>query len=131
MAKPPDDETDEKPLDPATERVRRRLVRFMAINLGILFAAVIIVIGAIVYRSVSTRTSQQAQATAPVGDAAVPNGETIEGDIALPVGSRIVSQSWSGNRLSLQVEGLNREQSLVVYDLAQRRVVARLKVTWE
>jgi hypothetical protein len=38
-------------LDPATERVRRKLVRFMAINLGILFVALMAVVIAIVYRA--------------------------------------------------------------------------------
>ncbi|MBN9071482.1 MAG: fimbrial protein [Rhizobiales bacterium] len=124
MPKPIDDENEEKPLDPAVERVRRKLVRFVAINLGLLFAAVIVVIAAVVYRSTSARTPAAA-------DIAVPSGEAIEADIPIPSGSRIVSQSWSGNRLSLQVEGINREQSLVVFDLAQRRVVARLRISWE
>ena len=48
------DDKDEKPLDPAAERVRRKMVRFMGINLGILFAAVMAVVLALVYKSVST-----------------------------------------------------------------------------
>ncbi|PDQ22485.1 fimbrial protein, partial [Mesorhizobium sanjuanii] len=44
MARPlaeedPDVEGREKPLDPEVESVRRKLVRFMAINLGLLFLA--------------------------------------------------------------------------------------------
>src|SRR5262245_27019369 len=41
LAQPTFDD-EEKPLDPAAERVRRKLVRFMAINLGLLFTAVIV-----------------------------------------------------------------------------------------
>lgn len=125
MTKALDDESEDKPLDPAAEKVRRKLVRFMAVNLGILFAAVVIVVAAVAYRSMSPRNA------APEDAMAVPAGEAVEADIPLPVGARIVSQSWSGNRLSLQVEGINHEQSLVVFDLAQRRVVARLRITWE
>ena len=46
-----DDENEEKPLDPAMERVRRRLVRFVGINLGLLFIALMAVVVAIVYRA--------------------------------------------------------------------------------
>jgi hypothetical protein len=41
---------EDKPLDPAVDRVRRKLVRFMAINLGLLFLALMAVVLAIVYR---------------------------------------------------------------------------------
>ena len=47
------DNDDEKPLDPAAERVRRKLVRFMAINLGILFLALMAVVAALVYKSMT------------------------------------------------------------------------------
>ncbi|RUU07680.1 fimbrial protein, partial [Mesorhizobium sp. M6A.T.Ca.TU.002.02.2.1] len=33
------DEDEEKPLDPEVEKVRKKLVRFVAINLGLLFLA--------------------------------------------------------------------------------------------
>ena len=45
---------EDKPLDPAVERVRRKLVRFMAINLGLLFAALMAVVAAVVYKAGQT-----------------------------------------------------------------------------
>ena len=51
MARPAFDDEEEKPLDPAVEKVRRKLVRFVAINLGLLFIALMAVVGALVYKS--------------------------------------------------------------------------------
>src|SRR5690606_36892585 len=39
-----DQDDEEKPLDPAVERVRRRLLRFMVINLTLLFVVFLVVL---------------------------------------------------------------------------------------
>jgi hypothetical protein len=119
-----DDQTDEKPLDPAVERVRRKLLRFVAINLGLLFAAVIIVIAAVVYKSATSGTPPTSAT-----DIRVPSGETIEADIPIPAGARIGSHTLSGNRVSLDLELPTSRHVILVYDLAERRVIARLAVT--
>jgi hypothetical protein len=51
MARPTIDDNEEKPLDPAVEKVRRKLVRFVAINLGLLFLALMAVLAAVVYKT--------------------------------------------------------------------------------
>src|SRR5690606_37570990 len=102
------------------ERVRRKLLRFMVINLSLLFGAVIIVVAAIVYRSATKDTPPAA------ADIAVPSGEVVSADIPMPAGARIVSQSLSGSRVSLDVEAAGGERQLIVYDFAERRVIAQL-----
>jgi hypothetical protein len=119
-AAPLTDENEEKQLDPAVERVRRRLLRFVVINLSLLFTAVIIVIAAVVYRSATKDAPPVAT------DIAVPDGEMIDAQIPVPAGSRLVSQSLSGNRVSLDLETANGERIILVYDIGQRRVIARL-----
>jgi hypothetical protein len=114
MAKAFDDETEEKPLDPAVERVRRKLVRFVAINLGILFVAVMAVVIALVYRNMSR------QAAAPAG--------MVQGTIALPSGARIVSQSLSGDRILVDAELTGGGRALFVYDIAANRMVGRFDI---
>lgn len=122
MAKSFDDD-DEKPLDPAVERVRRRVMRFIAINLGILFVALMAVAIAIVYR-VGSRNGD----APPVAGAQVrPDSIATEGIIALPAGARIVSQSLSGERLAVQIES-NGTRSFVIYDLGAGAVVSRISV---
>jgi hypothetical protein len=100
------------------------MVRFMGINLGILFLALMVVIAALVYKS---RTSAP-QVAAPAGDIQAPAGQAAEGDIVLPVGARIVSQSISGNRISLDAELAGGERVLFVYDIAEQRLVGRFTI---
>ena len=119
------DASDEQPLDPAAERVRRRLVRFAVINIGILFVAVMVVLGAIVYKT----TQLGKEPAAPAADANVPSGgDLVEGRITLPSGARIVSQALSGNRLSLQVALADGSRSFLIYDIASGRPIGRYAV---
>ena len=117
----PDDA--DAPLDPAAERVRRKLVRFMAINLGILFAAVMAVVLAIVYRSVSA-PEPEAPAVAATEIPSPPPGSMIAGEIPLPAGARLMGHSLSGGRLTLDIDEAGR-RAILVYDIAQGRVVGR------
>lgn len=123
MARPLADEED-KPLDPNIEKVRRKLVRFMAINLGLLFLALMVVAAALVYKSRTTK-----QPAAPLaGDIQTPAGAPQAGDIVLPVGSKVLSQSLSGERLSLDVDLADGSRAIFVYDLAERRIVGRFVI---
>ena len=116
-----EDESEEKPLDPAVEQVRRKLVRFVGINLGLLFVALMAVVLAIVYRS---RTAE-----APPADVlAPPSGEMVIGEILLPAGAHIVSQSLSGNRIAIDAELAGGGHAIFLYDIAERRIVGRFDV---
>ncbi|WP_425417242.1 hypothetical protein [Oricola indica] len=46
-----DDHDEEKPLDPAMERVRRKLARLMVVSIGIMLIGLMAVLGAVVYKS--------------------------------------------------------------------------------
>jgi hypothetical protein len=125
MARPAFDDEEEKPLDPAVEKVRRKLVRFVAINLGLLFLALMAVVAAVVYKS------RTAEPVAPIaGEISAPDG-LVEADIPLPAGARIVSQSLSGNRIALDAELADGSRAIFVYDFAARRMIGRLAVKSE
>jgi hypothetical protein len=118
---------DEKPLDPAVEKVRRKLVRFAIINLGLLFIALMAVLAAIVYK-----TNFKPEAPAVNSGAVVPSPSEqafMSGDIALPTGARIVSQSLSGNRISIVTELSDGSHVIFLYDFAERRMIGRFVVT--
>ena len=119
MARPIAEEEEEKPLDPAAENVRRKLVRFMIINLGLLFLALMVVIGALVYKARNAPVA----GPAPGSDVQAPAGAPLSGDIVLPIGARVVSQSLSGNRLSVDAELADGSRSIFVYDIAERRII--------
>lgn len=121
------DDDGEKPLDPAAERVRRKLVRFVGVNLAILFLAVAVVLAAVVWRA-------GIFGGGPAGgdNAAVPSGEPLlEGVIALPAGARINQHSLSGDRVSFDATLAEGSRVLLVYDLRQRRIVARFALISE
>ncbi len=126
MARPSFDDEEEKPLDPAVEKVRRKLVRFVAINLGLLFIALMAVVAALVYKS---RTAAP-PATEVAIEATLPEG-VVEGQIPLPAGARIMSQSLSGNRISLSLEFSDGRRAVYLYDITARRIVGRFAVTEE
>ncbi|QDY99955.1 fimbrial protein [Nitratireductor mangrovi] len=122
------DDLDEKPLDPAAEKVRRRLVRFIAINLGILFVAVMAVLAAVVYKVGLTDDG------GPSDGAGVPSpAETpfVEKTIALPTGATVLSQAVSGHRLSLHVRLAGGGEAVFVYDTAEGRMTGRFDLVSE
>jgi hypothetical protein len=123
MARPYADEEEEKPLDPDIEKVRRKMIRFMGINLGLLFLALMVVVAALVYKS-----RKAAPPPPPTSEIPVPAGSPPAGDIVLPVGSKIVSQSLSGNRLSIDAELADGSHAIFVYDIAEKRIVGQFAI---
>ena len=123
MARPPVEQDEEKPLDPEVEKVRKKLVRFIVINLGILFLALMVVIGALVYKA-----RIAAPAAQPASDFQAPAGEPVSGDVVLPVGAKVISQSLSGNRLSIDAELADGSRTIFVYDMVERRVIGRFAI---
>lgn len=125
MAVPHEDDEQEKPLDPAVENVRRKLVRFIVINLGILFIALMAVVVALVYRA--TRVTETAPAT--ISELPVPEGDgLIEGTIALPRGAQVVDHAVSGGTLSLRVALADGGEAIILYDIGAGRVVGRIAI---
>lgn len=127
MNRPHAAEEEDKPLDPAVEKVRRKLVRFVAVNLGILLAALMVVLGALVYK----HRGAEAPAVVAAPEIPVPATAMLEGTIALPSGARVLSQSLSGGRLSLHVEFGGGGGAIFLYDLAERRMVGRFPLVPE
>ncbi len=121
----PQEAEEEQPLDPATERVRRKLVRFMGINLAILFAAVMAVVVALVYKSLNTGE----QAAPPPVASSVPSGEVLAGNITLPAGASIVSHSLSSDKLTLHLQFADGREAIHLYDIYGARPIGRFEVT--
>ena len=122
-----EDDAQDKPLDPAMEEVRRKIVKFVGINLAFLFLALIAVAVALVYKY--GRSGEPAGAAATSLALPAP-GQTIQGAIPLPTGAAILSQSLSGDRVSLLVEEAGGQRAIHVYDLAAGRMVGRFAVEY-
>lgn len=119
MARPHADE-EEKPLDPSVDRLRRKMIRFMGINLGLIFLALMVTVGALVYKA-----RKATPPAPPVAEIPTPAGGPATGDIVLPVGAKIVSQSISGNRIAIDAELADGTRAIFVYDIAEKRIVGR------
>ncbi|KQW29207.1 hypothetical protein ASE36_12195 [Rhizobium sp. Root274] len=118
-----DDEQDEKPLDPAMENVRRKMIKLQLVSGGImavLFLAVLVAIGYKLTRD----DGRSVPATATVAQPfAVPSGQPLSLTADLPAGFRVLSTSLSGSQMLILGEAGGVKKTLV-YDLTLGRIIA-------
>jgi hypothetical protein len=115
-------EEDEKPLDPAMEKVRRKMIRLLGVSIGVMMAGLMAVLFAIVYKMNSGGTAKTVVATASAGS--VPD----TGEIVLPEGAYLNGQSLSGDRLALDVTLKGGAREIHIFDMAQQKIIARYGV---
>ncbi|MER0239053.1 hypothetical protein [Fulvimarina sp. MAC8] len=85
-----DENQDEKPLDPAAERLRRKLVRLLVFSMGFLILSVMTVFGVIIYRTMGSSEPVPDRSAGPI-------------PIMLPAGAEIVDTAIGEGRLLLTV----------------------------
>lgn len=113
------DDGDE-PLDPAVERVRRKMVRLLMVSISIMMVGLMAVLGAIVYKVANDDTAGLDEAAH-----AASAGFLADSRLDLPAGAEILTASLDGSRILLHLrEGA--DQSLVIFDLADGKIVARV-----
>ncbi len=118
-----DRKEEEAPLDPAVERIRRKLARLLIASFGVMFLGLIAIFAVIVYRLNAAPGDAGLSADAhrvPAGDAT----------IRLPAGARLVSTALDGGRALLQVES-SAGAELVLVDLADGAILARYDLASE
>ena len=112
------DSEDDEPLDPAAERLRRKLARLLFVSGGIMMLGLIAVFAAIVYKATAREE----------GTGRLSAGSPIEANIALPPGYKIVATSLDGNRALLTLAAPDGSTSLLLVDLASGATVGRYAV---
>lgn len=121
----PDLDGEEQPLDPAMERVRRKMIRLLAVSIGIMVIGLMAVLAAIVYK-----INQPVREVATPIRSEIPEqplGAALTGEsITLDAGTRILSHNLSDNTLSLETRLADGTRQILVYDVATKRVVARI-----
>lgn len=121
----PDLDGEEQPLDPAMERVRRKMIRLLAVSIGIMVIGLMAVLGAIVYKINQPVEEVTASSRPEVPEQAL--GAALAGEaITLDPGTRILSHNLSDNTLSLETRLANGTRQILVYDIATKRVIARI-----
>jgi hypothetical protein len=121
----PDIDGDEQPLDPAMERVRRKMIRLLAVSIGIMVIGLMAVLAAIVYK-----ISQPVPEAVTAARSEVPGqplGAAMAGEaITLDPGTRILSHNLANSTLSLETRLADGTRQILLYDIATKRVVARI-----
>ncbi len=118
-------EEDDKPLDPAMEKVRRKMIRLLVVSIGIMMAGVMALLFAIVYKM-----NNRAPAPVAASTLVVPQGtDEITGTIALPEGAQINSHSFSGTQILIDIVNADGKREMVIFDRSQGRIVARYQLT--
>ena len=120
------DRDEEEPLDPAAERLRRKMVRLLIVSGGIMLLGLIAVFAALVYKL----------GMLGPGDAATTASRdpfwaaVVQAPIALPPGARLLSADLDGNRALLTVEA-DGASTLILLDLATGKTLGRYALTPE
>ncbi len=121
----PDLDAEEAPLDPTMERVRRKMIRLLAVSIGIMVIGLMAVLAAIVYKI--NQPAGEVVTAARSELPAQPLGEALAGEaITLDPGTRILSHNLSDNTLSLETRLGDGSRQILLYDVASKRVVARI-----
>ncbi len=105
------DDPAEAPLDPATERVRRKMVRLLAVSIGVMLVGVMAVLAAVVYRVNEPRAG------------AIADGASVP--FVLPAGTQILETSLSDGAVLLRVSGVDGADELLVMDRASGSILSR------
>ncbi|OCP22096.1 MULTISPECIES: hypothetical protein [unclassified Ensifer] len=119
----PDDQED-KPLDPAMENVRRKMVRLQLVSAGVMLVMLMAVLGTIVYKLTRTDENAQAQSAA----IAVPSEAPVNAVAALPAGFTVTNVALSGSQVLFYGNLPGAEPRAIVFDIGAGRIVADITV---
>ena len=121
---PPGEE--EEPLDPAVEKIRRRMARLMVISIGIMVVGLGAVFTAIFFKlNQPDETTKDAVASSPIP---VPQSANYIGKIELPDGAEIISTSISGSQVLLHIRLTGGEEKLWLYDVPTGRQFGSIEI---
>ena len=122
MTNPNFADEQEAPLDPAFEKVRRKMVRLLIISSSVIILGLMAVVFSIVYRV--NRIPANPAATAPA--AQQETAPAALQSITLPAGFTVESTSISGNRILLFGTGTDGKKRILVHDIGTGRTVTEI-----
>ena len=124
MTKIEPDNQEEKPLDPAMENVRRKMVRLQIVSGAIMFVSLMAVFGAVVYKVTRTEPA----GTAAVSGSGVPSDAPVSSTVSLPLGFAVQSTSLSGGQILFFGQLADGKRKALVFDIKAGRLVADVTV---
>lgn len=122
------DDLEEKPLDPDMEKVRRKMVRLLAVSIGIMFIGLMAVLGAIVYKFTQDDGAGNANQIAAGSSTALPGDDVREAVATLPQGFAVQSVALDGVRIGFFGRAADGSQRLIIHDVSLGRIVSDVVV---
>ncbi|HEY0120714.1 MAG TPA: hypothetical protein VGC14_02945 [Rhizobium sp.] len=118
------DDQEEKPLDPALENVRRKMVRLQIVSAAVMVVSLMAVFGAVVYKTMRAPAK-------PAGSVAsnIPSDAPVAVTAALPQGFTVQSTALSGNQVLFYGTLASGQRQAVVFDYGIGRIVATISLS--
>ena len=121
---------EEKPLDPATEKVRVKMVRLLGVSIGIMMIGLMAVLGAIIYKfSTSGKKDTAVVSTEGKNVDVIGNvpGEILQQTLDLPENAEILDTDVNGAQILMRLK-LANHQELWIYDIPKNAVIAKIMI---
>jgi hypothetical protein len=126
MTNPNIADQDEAPLDPAFEKVRRKMVRLLVISSSVIILGLMAVVFSIVYR-----VDKRAPAASPVATAPAAHEDPVpaaQQSITLPEAFVVESSSISGNRILIFGADPDGRQRIFVHDIGTGKRITEIEI---
>lgn len=126
MTNPDLTDENEAPLDPAFEKVRRKMVRLLIISSSVIIVGLMAVVFSIVYRVNKLPPETAVAVTAPA--ALVEPVPAPQQSIVLPEAFVVESSSISGNRILIFGADPDGRQRIFVHDIGTGKRVTEIDI---
>ncbi|WP_019221311.1 hypothetical protein [Bartonella senegalensis] len=113
------------PLDPAVERVRKKLMRFMMIAISITLIMTFAVLFLVVYKMLATKSAPQ---NSPQLSSYNKSPKVADHTLSLPKGTQILSHSLSEHNIILRVLMPDGQTKFMIYNYHSGALIAVLSV---
>lgn len=118
--------SQDEPLNPAVERVRKKLMRLMIISISITIILILFVFAGIIYKIITPEiASKQTKSLSLQSD----NLPFANHTLFLPPKAQIISQSLSDHHISLRILMPNGQTHFMIYNYHTGALIANLSVT--
>ncbi len=116
-------EQDDQPLDPAMEKVRRKMIRLQIVSGSVMFISLMAVFGAVVYKAVGPSKTATTAATNTV-----PSDAPVAATASLPQGFTIENVSFANGDMLFYGRLANGTRKALVFNVQAGRFVADITV---
>lgn len=119
------DEQEDKPLDPAMEKVRRKMIRLQIVSGLVMFISLMAVFGAVVYKAMGPSKTATPAASQSMQ---VPSDQPVSATASLPQGFTIENVSFANGDMLFYGRLANGTRKALVFNVQTRRFVADVTI---